>query len=293
MIISEDFEQNCQTYAAEIQDRYINANYDIERKALPPNQIYLSPELLKEYMGNYKIIIHLGSENKSGQWNGNTQFNKQFPVDIRNDTPYFELLNHIKQTNNRILMVAETKGRRESLEGMFRANGIIPIAVEDFDEFISAPHEAPCLIVGELERGLTSNILELEIICESQLYGEKVYQRRRRSQESRDPESIIKSLAELNTGDPVVHIEHGIGRYMGLVTLDIADTRNEFLVIHYQNDDKLYVPVLSLNVISRFMEVLLSMLHYIGLAVINGKNRKRKPEKKLMMWQPNYSRSKR
>ena len=116
------------------------------------------------------------------------------------------------------------------------------------------PNLAIC--VYPLERGLhlppTADAAGIEVIAESQLYGERALQRRR-SARAQDPEAVIKSLAELHEGDPVVHLEHGVGRYCGLQFLQIDGRENEFLTLEYQHGDKLYVPVLSLNLIGRFV----------------------------------------
>ena len=104
--------------------------------------------------------------------------------------------------------------------------------------------------MADLEKGLVLEEPKVTLITEAQLYGERAAQRRRRGE--RDPEAIIRSLAELKIGDPVVHEDHGVGRYLGLQTLDIGDGPAEFLALEYADGDKLYIPVLALHLISRY-----------------------------------------
>ena len=253
--LSERFDAVCSDFRAEVNDRHVNANHDATRKVLPPDQVWLDHSQIQSAISQYPIIRLQSSIPPGGSgnhWLATTGVNRQFPVDPRKKSPYHEFLSHLNRTKNRVLIVAETPGRREALDGLLRVNRIVPNPVSSYQSFISTGHDGLFITVGSLERGFISDSAGIEIICESQLYGERVYQRRRRNQKYRDPESIIKSLAQLSIGDPVVHIKHGVGRYMGLQILDITDEQTEFLTLEYQNNDKLYVPVISLNAISRF-----------------------------------------
>ncbi|NKB75764.1 MAG: transcription-repair coupling factor [Gammaproteobacteria bacterium] len=256
LVLEHRFAEIVSTQWAEITDRYTNANYDAHRKVLPPGDVYLDPLPLIEIIDTHRqIVFHpeKHKQRKQDRWIAPCDNNRQFPVDVKKDVPYEDLLSHLKSTKNRILMTTETPGRREAMEAMLLNHQCLPIPCADFNEFLTTPDLQLGLCISGLERGFTSNELNLEIITESQLYGERVFQRRRRSNQSQDPESIIKSLAELNVGDPVVHIDHGVGRYLGLQTLNISDEETEFLTLEYQNNDKLYIPILSLNLISRFV----------------------------------------
>ena len=266
LIKSSDFESSASTYWAEILDRHENANYDVHRKVLPPGFLFLNHQDLLDRTSRYPVVeIHRGQDNKS-DWQANSNPNRQFPADPKKEKPYQELTRHIEKSKSRILLVAETAGRREALEGILRSNGFRPDLANDFHSFLNNKTSSLSISIAPLDRGLTCEKSGIEIICESQLYGEKVYQRRRRSTEARDPDSIIKSLAELNIGDPVVHIDHGVGRYTGLQMIDILGDETEYLTLAYQNNDKLYIPVLSLNLISRFVggSAELAPLHRLG-----------------------------
>ena len=252
IIKTPDFKTATASYWAEVKDRYTNANYDLTRKVMPPEHIYMDANEVVANCQQYSgiNIIH---QPDVASWRAATNDNKQFPVEARNEKPYQTLLAHLHSSNNKILIVTETPGRKEALEGVLLNNALRPTSYQGLHDFLADKHATLGLAIYALERGFTSHSNNLEIICESQLYGDKVYHRRRRSKESRDPESIIKSLAEITVGDPVVHIEHGIGRYKGLHMLVIGGESGEFMSIEYQNGDKLHIPVLALNLISRFV----------------------------------------
>lgn len=245
---------------AEIRDRYTNINCDPRRQLLAPEKLYLEPDSFTAAIAAYPTIQWHHAPAAAKGWSANNRPSQQFPVDTTREaqeSPYHALLQHLTTTQNRTLLVAETTGRREALYGVLHAHGHHPVESADFHTFVANDDSNnDCrlgLCIGVIERGFHSPAHGLEIICEGQLYGEKVYQRRRRKQAAVDPEALIRSLAELKVGDPVVHVEHGIGRYIGLEVLAVDGEVNEFLTIAYQNDDKLYLPVLAIHLISRFV----------------------------------------
>jgi transcription-repair coupling factor (superfamily II helicase) len=248
-----EFNDSLGTNWAVINDRYTNANYDLSRKVLPPSLLYLEPDETRSLIQPYAGIDLHRNPRADSSWQADTAPNRQFPVDPRKDNPYGELVSHLDRGKNRVLVAVETHGRREALESVFKLNGFKVDLVDHFNDFLEDTNSSLGLTIAPLERGLTCPHNGLEIICESQLYGERVYQRRRRSVQSKDPDSIIKSLAELNIGDPVVHLEHGVGRYCGLQVLEIEGEESEFLALEYLNGDKLYLPILALNLVSRFI----------------------------------------
>ncbi len=93
---------------------------------------------------------------------------------------------------------------------------------------------------------------QLALICESDLLGERVARRRQDSRRTINTDTLIRNLAELRPGQPVVHVEHGVGRYLGLTTLEAGGIKAEYLILTYAGEDKLYVPVSSLHLISRY-----------------------------------------
>ena len=134
---------------------------------------------------------------------------------------------------------------------MLRDNDIQPKTVENWQEFITDKHQL-AITVAPLDDGLLLSNPAIAVIAEPQLFGLQVLQRRRRKKSLRDTDSIVKNLAELTLNAPVVHEDYGVGRYLGLQTLTIGELDTEFLTLEYANNDKLYVPVSSLHLISRY-----------------------------------------
>ena len=141
-------------------------------------------------------------------------------------------------------------GRRESLADLLKQSDIQFKLVEDWNAFIDS-HEKVCLIAGPLHDGFSySNYL---IITENEIFPNFVRQTKKsKRNKSFSSDGIVKDLTELTIGDPIVHEQHGVGRYKGLVDLDYGEGINEFLELHYEREDKLYVPVSQLYLISRY-----------------------------------------
>ncbi|MFT5895769.1 MAG: transcription-repair coupling factor (superfamily II helicase), partial [bacterium] len=150
----------------------------------------------------------------------------------------------------RVLFVAESTGRREALLDQLIGNRLTPETVEDWQEFLESDRDL-CLTTAPLDRGLHLPDAKIAMITESQLGSGKI-KRRERRKPTRDSEAIIANLTDLRMGAPVVHIDHGVGRYQGLTSLELGNVKNEYLTIQYAGDDKLYVPVSSLHLISRY-----------------------------------------
>ena len=150
------------------------------------------------------------------------------------------------------MFVAETAGHREALLDSLAKYGIKPQVVDNWAAFRAAG-KSLCLVVAPMDHGLWLADPPLAIVTETQLSGEKVQQRRRRrSAAERNLEQNFRNLEELDIGAPVVHQDHGVGRYLGLTKLTVGGIETEFLALEYANNDKLYVPVSSLHLISRY-----------------------------------------
>jgi len=133
----------------------------------------------------------------------------------------------------------------ETLGGL----GLLPTKVDGWQPFLASKEK---LAITPIEEGPLLEEPNLAIIAESQLLGERVRQERRRKSRVRDSEQAVRNLTELHIGAPVVHEEHGVGRYLGLQTIDVGGMPAEFLTLEYARGDKLYVPVHALELISRY-----------------------------------------
>ncbi|EBS2708097.1 transcription-repair coupling factor, partial [Salmonella enterica] len=148
-----------------------------------------------------------------------------------------------------VIFSVESEGRREALGELLARIKIAPKRILRLDE---AQDAGRYLMIGAAEHGFIDTQRNLALICESDLLGERVARRRLDSRRTINPDTLIRNLAELHVGQPVVHLEHGVGRYAGMTTLEAGGIKGEYLMLTYANDAKLYVPVSSLHLISRY-----------------------------------------
>ncbi len=253
IIISEhDVMQQSATFDAEILQRYEGSKHDIERPILAPEKLFLNSTDIENKFTEFRQIRwhNYEHEQKTG-----TNFNSLAPpkllINARTENPTETLTHFIQSNPGRILFAAESTGRRETLIGLLKENNIRPTLFECWHDFLKSDQPLG-ITVAPLEFGLSINDPALHVIAETQLFGQQVLQRRRRRTQQRDSENVIKNLAELTIGAPVVHDEYGVGRFLGLQTITTAGMTSEFLALEYADKDKLYVPVSSLHLISRY-----------------------------------------
>jgi transcription-repair coupling factor (superfamily II helicase) len=172
-------------------------------------------------------------------------------VDRRADQPLNKLQTFVSGYTGRVLLLAETLGRRETMLEYFREHGIQPAPCASFAEFLTGA--APVMLgVVPLAAGFVLAERQIAVITENELYAAQVRTRREREARKTSNEGMLRDLSEVKVGDPVVHLQHGIGRYLGLQNLDFGEGATEFLTLEYTRGDKLYVPVSQLHLISRY-----------------------------------------
>lgn len=173
-------------------------------------------------------------------------------IDRRSVQPLRLLKRFAEPFEGRTLIVAESAGRRETLSQLFSEHDFHPVLVDDWARFSESVHPV-AMTWGPIAAGFLLPEERLAVITESELYPGQVRQARRRDGRARSSaEGMLRDLAEVKPGDAVVHSQHGIARYLGLVTLDLGEGEMEFLHLEYEGGDKLYVPVSQLHVISRY-----------------------------------------
>ena len=150
-----------------------------------------------------------------------------------------------------MLFSTDSPGRREQLLDLLAGRSLDLARVDDWQAF-AAIAQRIAITVAPIDSGVLLPAAKVAVISEQQLFGERTKTRRRQRQADRDPETIIRQLNDLEPGSPVVHEEYGVGRYLGLVTLDVGGITAEFLHLEYADGDKLYVPVHALDLISRY-----------------------------------------
>ena len=249
-VIDRALPEASNTFWSGIHDRHALVAQDPERHVLPPHYLFQTTQELTEKMSDQQVI-HLTQGSGSIVSYG-TKLPGEYPVETDKDSPYNSLISHLRTTKRTILIVADSLGRKEVLKEIIESYGFN--STDSHWKGITG--RDPTVInfsVGSLERGLILENEQIEVISNTQLYGRRVTRERRSERSARDPHSIIRSLAELNIGDPIVHDEHGVGRYLGLQTLGIEQQDTEFLALEYRDGDRLYVPVLSLDVVNRYI----------------------------------------
>lgn len=265
-ILEGDHQNQISAALAQIADRYESRKHDTNRRILAPKKLYLDQASYSAELENRPCITHFAQTEKNVDWHAPCRAPADYSIDVRSPSPYRDFAEILVDHSHPTLITVETAGRKEALNSALIEHNVLPDPVDDWEAFIQSD-SALCIIVAPLDRGLHLTSPELEIITEGQLYGEKVFQRRQRKKNTvQDPEAIIRSLAELQIGAPVVHMDHGVGRYQGLQILNVDGYDEEFLMISYQGGDKLYVPIQSLNLISRFVggDPELAPLHKLG-----------------------------
>ncbi|HLB57323.1 MAG TPA: CarD family transcriptional regulator, partial [Gammaproteobacteria bacterium] len=240
----------------EISARYEQRANDITRPLIAPREIFIPVDDIFSRMKQYtRIKIHSDSlTENSTDFNFVTRIPPALHIDYKATQPLEALQTFLTDYTGRVLFCAETTGRREVLLQLFNSIQLHPTLFSSWETFLTST-EKYGMTVALLEDGVALENPPLALIAEAQLFGKRVIQQRRRKETSQDVDAIVKNLTELQVGAPIVHIDHGVGRYLGLQTLSVGEQITEFLCIEYADNTKLYVPVSSLHFISRYSGV--------------------------------------
>ncbi|MBX3587750.1 MAG: transcription-repair coupling factor [Ramlibacter sp.] len=262
VVLHGDLEPAFQHFWQDTKDRYRLVQGDPERPVLPPPALFLGTEQFYALAnGHAQLAIRPAIEDVAD----NAHFQKLGELSVVRgaEEPLGRLKDHLRNTAHRVLLLAESDGRRESLLDFLRASHVVPPAFDSLAEF-QASDEKLGIATAALSAGFCWLEEGLDFVTETELFAAGPTTRRRRKQEQvSDVEALIKDLSELNVGDPVVHAQHGIGRYKGLINMDLgpgtsaggASTAQEFLHLEYADKATLYVPVSQLHQISRYTGV--------------------------------------
>ncbi|BAO44505.1 transcription-repair coupling factor [Thiolapillus brandeum] len=257
IIHGDELPQDADHFYTQVEERYEQRRHDIERPLLPPSQLYLdSDSLVHHIKAHAGISWRRGSVDErrkgfTGWCNFDTRALPPLAIQARASRPAGLLEDYLGSSERPVLFTAESSGRREHLQDTLAGFGLRPRQVGSFQEFLElAP--ALAITVAPLEEGLELGQPPLAIVPETLLLGERVRQVRKRRKAGPDADQVVRNLAELQLGSPVVHEDHGVGRYLGLQHLDVGGMSMEFLTLEYARGDKLYVPVSSLHLISRY-----------------------------------------
>ena len=265
LVLHGDLEPSFQRFWQDTRERHRLAQGDPDRPALAPDTLFLSAEQFYTHAQTHAQLALRPATTESAQeqaWDADFQALGSLVVERGTDEPLARLKSHLRNTQHRVLLLAESDGRRESLLDFLRASSLIPPAFDSLQDFLDSSEK-----LGIATAGLSSGFAWLEpgvdLVTETELFSAGPTTRRRKKQEQvSDVEALIKDLSELNVGDPVVHAAHGIGRYRGLVNMSVGAVHDdgspemqEFLHLEYADQAVLYVPVSQLQLISRYTGV--------------------------------------
>lgn len=228
----------------DVKQRYTMAQGDPAYPPLAPHYLYMSEDQIGARIKAYARVVPELS-------NHNSYTLPDVAVDRQSDDPLHSLKAFLQQWSGRILICAESLGRRETMLNFMREYQLQPHIVSGWADFLQAKAEL-CLTIAPLSYGCLLDEQRLAIITEADLYQYVVRGRRTRRKHSAVSDGMLRDLAEIKIGDPVVHEQHGIGRYQGLVTLDLGEGASEMMLLEYAEGSQLYVPVSQLQLISRY-----------------------------------------
>ncbi|MGV3628101.1 MAG: transcription-repair coupling factor [Betaproteobacteria bacterium] len=252
---------------ADTRGRHAMVRGDLANPVLPPQELFLTEDA---FFGAIKPFARIDLSTATAAMAGSpaeaaeniNKINNLYDisataslpllnVERRADDPLHRLRAFVNGFDGRVLVLAESPGRRETMLEYFAEYDLKPAQAADYAQF-NAGDAHFVLSVAPLQTGYIDTAARVAVITENELYAAQVRQRAARDAKRTAPENMLRDLSEVKIGDPVVHETHGIGRYVGLQTLDLGEGTTEFLTLEYANNDKLYVPVSSLHLISRY-----------------------------------------
>jgi transcription-repair coupling factor (superfamily II helicase) len=251
VVLLEDATSGLDAGWALIEERYAQLEGDVERPILPPDKAFIPPAEVRAALES-RPTLHLLHRKVEGEPDA-ADADAAHPLasGVAPDVDRIARWLDGAAESERTLVVTSSPGHREMLLELLRGRGYAPASLAGWQAFLGSDVELG-IAIGELDEGLGLPDLRLRVITAEQIGMERPRQHTRRRRAARDPEAIIRELTDLQVGAPVVHEEYGVGRYQGLKTLEVEGVETEFLVLEYAGGDKLYVPVQSLHLVTRY-----------------------------------------
>lgn len=249
----DDMEAASESFFKEVDTRYEQYRYDVQRPILPPSKLFIATASLFGYLKKFQqVVLHSSEYPKAAHLA--TQALPDLSMDGRAENPLAKLEAFLLTHPGKVLFCAESKGRREILLDLLKRIRLYPKTYTHWQDFFEKQNsETIGITLAPLDAGFTLPDKQWIWIAESQLYGQQVMQRRHRRKATTEfNDNQIRDLTELAIDAAVVHIDHGVGRYRGLTHLTIDGNQAEYLILEYAQNDKLYVPVSSLHLISQY-----------------------------------------
>lgn len=257
LAIVGDINQASSDFWQSLASRYNERCVDLLRPLLPPAELYLRHEQCFEQLKQWPRYYFANEpllQSKAGKINLDISLPDNIQVEHKKSRPLANIEDFIANFSGRILFSVESAGRKESLLELLAP---LKLAVHEFATLsaFTSSQKTLGVTISQVENSFILNEVNLAFITENELLGQKVTQRRRRSEqqdENYSAEHTLRNLEELTIGQPVVHIDYGVGRYLGLQAIETAGQLTEFVTLEYLRGDKLYVPVSALHLISRY-----------------------------------------
>ncbi|CFQ92681.1 transcription-repair coupling factor [Yersinia frederiksenii] len=251
LINTGDLENSAERFWLDVNQRFESRRIDPMRPLLAPETLWLRVDSLFNELKEWPRVQFKTDKlpTKTANTNLDYQALPDLAVQAQQKAPLDNLRRFIESFSGSVVFSVESEGRRETLQDLLARIKISPTLITQLSQATAPGHY---LMIGASERGFLDTDKQLALICESDLLGERVSRRRQDNRRTINTDTLIRNLAELRPGQPVVHLEHGVGRYLGLTTLEAGGIKAEYLILTYAGEDKLYVPVSSLHLISRY-----------------------------------------
>ncbi len=248
IVATGNHHEAAQHFWDEVGTRFEEYGIDPRRPLLPPARCFLPVEELYRDLGEFAVLEL--RHNPDAAIHVETPV--QPPPQLSGGPPVDNLREFIAAHGGPVLLCAESAGRREILLESLAERDLHPDPVKNWDDFLASGLDF-AIATAPIDRGLYCGPGEPTLVCEAQLFGERVAQRRRRRDTAESAAATaFRDLTELRPGVPVVHLEHGVGRYEGLQMLEVDGQQTEFLTLQYAEGARLYVPVASLHLVGRY-----------------------------------------
>jgi len=253
VLVPTEFDALLELFWSEALERYELCSLDKERPILGTAETFVEPPVAAAALEQFAQIRFSAPTLADAPTTLNFETRKPpaMKIEARYEDAAASLMQFLQTFDGRVLFTTDSPGRREQLYDLLAGRSLDLARVTDWHEFLALEQRIG-IAVAPVENGVVLPAAGIAVISEQQLFGERGKARRRRRKSDRDPETIIRQLNDLEPGSPVVHEEYGIGRYLGLTTLEAGGIVAEFLHLEYADGDKLYVPVHALDVISRY-----------------------------------------
>ncbi len=269
IIQTEDIKNSSKEFFHQIKERYDFLSIDKIRPILKPHVAFLTEEELFSKINKFKNIkILKDSSNKNNSFDFKCNILEKFNIDVHTEHPMANIKDFIEDNKNKTLIVADSIGRQEIILSLLDDTGIKPHIVNNWYDFLKHDNKL-CITTGKIVNGCILNYEKINIITEYELFGYESHLTSKRSKQTIDSKYILKNLVELDIGEYVVHIDYGIAIYRGLTTLNSQNISSEFISLEFAENSIIYVPITSLNLISRYNR---ASAENISLSKLGSKN---------------------